>query len=90
MEARCAAFLVIAGLWDRPWPCPDQDEDFGSTITRDAFLEMCQPMMDRWEIFLEMREENAGIFQRDLHGIHTVSQDWSQAEDCRNCRMIRI
>ena len=24
-----------------------QDEDFGSNINRDAFLEMCQPMMDR-------------------------------------------
>jgi molecular chaperone DnaK (HSP70) len=51
MEARCAAaFLVIAGLWDQgPMAIPYQDEDFGSTITRDAFLEMCQPMMDRWE-----------------------------------------
>eukprot|EP00913_Durusdinium_trenchii_P015115 g14176.t1 len=29
------------------------DEDFGSTITRDAFLEMCQPMMDRVNAVLE-------------------------------------
>eukprot|EP00435_Cladocopium_sp_Y103_P072645 s5_g40.t3 len=33
--------------------CLMEDEDFGSTITRDAFLEMCQPMMDRVNAVLE-------------------------------------
>lgn len=33
--------------------CLMEDEDFGSTITRDAFLEMCQPMMDRVSAVLE-------------------------------------
>ncbi|CAE7379908.1 Hspa4 [Symbiodinium natans] len=33
--------------------CLMEDEDFGSTITRDVFLEMCQPMMDRVSAVLE-------------------------------------
>mmetsp|Transcript_76217 Transcript_76217/g.182356 ORF Transcript_76217/g.182356 Transcript_76217/m.182356 type:complete len:834 (+) Transcript_76217:38-2539(+) len=33
--------------------CLMEDEDFGSNINRDAFLEMCQPMMDRVSAVLE-------------------------------------
>lgn len=33
--------------------CLMEDEDFGSTITRDVFLEMCQPMMERVSAVLE-------------------------------------
>jgi len=33
--------------------CLMEDEDFGSTMTRDVFLEMCKPMMDRVSAVLE-------------------------------------
>ncbi|CAE7390605.1 HSP70-14, partial [Symbiodinium pilosum] len=33
--------------------CLMEDEDFGSTINREVFLEMCQPMMDRVTAVLE-------------------------------------
>lgn len=47
-----------------------EDEDFGSTITRDAFLEMCKPMMDRpdvrraasWELRLGQNHNRSLLF----------------------------
>mmetsp|Transcript_90734 Transcript_90734/g.282653 ORF Transcript_90734/g.282653 Transcript_90734/m.282653 type:complete len:738 (-) Transcript_90734:100-2313(-) len=41
--------------------CLMEDEDFGSNITRDLFLEMCKPMMDKVQKVLDSAKEAAGI-----------------------------
>eukprot|EP00408_Alexandrium_pacificum_P001191 CAMPEP_0171231772 /NCGR_PEP_ID=MMETSP0790-20130122/40069_1 /TAXON_ID=2925 /ORGANISM="Alexandrium catenella, Strain OF101" /LENGTH=834 /DNA_ID=CAMNT_0011697995 /DNA_START=73 /DNA_END=2577 /DNA_ORIENTATION=+ len=41
--------------------CLMEDEDFGSNITRDLFLDMCKPMMAKVQKVLDDAKEAAGI-----------------------------
>merc|ERR1719433_1720674 len=41
--------------------CLMEDEDFASNITRDTFLEMCKPMMDKVQKVLDDAKAAAGI-----------------------------
>jgi len=52
--------------------CLMEDNDFGSNITRDLFLEMCQPMMAKVQAVLDKAKEAAGIPVEEIDFIEMV------------------
>eukprot|EP00440_Ansanella_granifera_P040615 gb/GFBE01044050.1/.p1 GENE.gb/GFBE01044050.1/~~gb/GFBE01044050.1/.p1 ORF type:complete len:835 (+),score=335.21 gb/GFBE01044050.1/:1-2505(+) len=54
-EAVTKTKKVLSANYEAPINCEClmEDEDFASNITRDLFLEMCKPMMDRVQAVLE-------------------------------------
>jgi heat shock protein 4 len=52
--------------------CLMEDNDFGSNITRDLFLEMCKPMMDKVQKVLDDAKEAAGMPVEQIDFIEMV------------------
>jgi len=52
--------------------CLMEDEDFGSNITREVFLEMCKPMMDKVKKVLEDCKAAAGIPLENIDFVEMV------------------
>merc|ERR1719163_2133092 len=49
--------------------CLMEDHDFSSTITRDDFLEMCKPMMERVQAVLDTAIAMSGLPVTDIEAV---------------------
>eukprot|EP00933_Yihiella_yeosuensis_P016863 TRINITY_DN14262_c0_g1_i1.p1 TRINITY_DN14262_c0_g1~~TRINITY_DN14262_c0_g1_i1.p1 ORF type:complete len:844 (-),score=269.73 TRINITY_DN14262_c0_g1_i1:101-2632(-) len=52
--------------------CLMEDEDFASSITRDTFLEMCKPMMDKVQAVLDAAKAACGKSNEEIDFIEMV------------------
>merc|ERR1712187_68123 len=52
--------------------CLMEDEDFGSSITRDVFLDMCKPMMGKVQAVLDAAKEACGLSNEQIDFVEMV------------------